>query len=184
MISAITSQNNKIRSFLKAGLKFYLAFLLIFISGSALILIWGAITLLPITLLNNMLFEAQITEPQLFLFFLISGTLFTLGFALIFNWSVISRIAFVKNEGHVIRCMGNALRDIFRNFPMGIILFLLFILVQVSLILAYWGIEDVLGMRSEVLVILFFLIQQTFVFARIFWRMMLYGSIKYLYRRN
>ena len=184
MIHAVTTQNRKIGTFIQSGARYYFPFIVVLIFSLLGIILWGALTLLPLTNLYDLMFEARISESQVFWIFLASGLLFTLGFALIFNWSVLSRIAYIRSEGPIFQCMGFAMRDIFRKFPRGLGLFLLYLSLQIILILIYWTLDGFLGMRSRMLVIIFFLVQQLFVGARIFWRIMLYASIQSLYRAD
>ena len=67
-----------------------------------------------------------------------------------------------------------------RFFPMIGLIFL-FILMQLILIGTYWMAESVSGMVSPLLILVFFIVQQIFIFIRWLIKISIYGGVKGYY---
>jgi hypothetical protein len=99
------------------------------------------------------------------------------GLALLFIWSLASRIARIKTGSSI----GAALQQGYRSFRKHIVslvlLLVFFTLLHGVLIGIYLLLESATGMTTAGLTVLFFLVQQAFVFFRIQLRQMLYAGM-------
>ena len=185
LLASILDKNKSVQNFFRKGLTHYLKIGLVIVISLILLVIWAGITLFPLRNLIQKVMDGVITEPQLLIYLLLGGSAFYLGFCLIFCWSTLARMHVIQGIYSVWKSFQKAFSKVLKRIFGCIGLVSLFVLVQVILILLYLFIEDIIGMKSAPLVVLFLVIQQIFVLIRIGWRVMVYLGIEhYLLEEN
>jgi hypothetical protein len=177
LLHRLVDKEKSLKASLTSGLRTYLPFALVTLVVLIILIIWALITLYPLINLIQKVFEGQLSEPGLFVYYLVGGFAFYVGVVFILNWSIITRTTYLRNSSSMVSSMGKSFRKVLKHFPSALVVTTLFMLLQVLLIATYLLIENLSGMISVSLVIIFFLIQQLFVLIRIMWRLMLYSGI-------
>lgn len=165
------------RSFWQGGALYFFPFLKISVFFLLLLLGWtGAIWAPFLVFLEPSLLFFTSEVYTIWLAFLLLAV-YLLGLAVLFIWSVLSRLVHLEREAR----MGASLKQgwqIFRKNKKGWLgLMLLFALLQGALLALYLSAEAATGMTSPLLIPVFFIVQQAFVFFRIQVRVMMYAGL-------
>lgn len=164
------------RDFWRAGAEYFFPFLrldllLLFAAG-----LWSALILLP--LLSNLepALEYFSSEKYAVWLALLVVALWLMGLAFLFLLSVLGRIGRMKLPG-TFRAIRAAWRIFWCNKGHFTALLLAFSLLHLLFILAYWLLECATGMTSPGMIVVIFILQQLFSFARSVLRAMVYAGI-------
>ncbi|MEZ4927323.1 MAG: hypothetical protein R3A50_13680 [Saprospiraceae bacterium] len=107
-----------------------------------------------------------------------------LGLAKLFIMSVLSRFHYLRNRDSVFKSVLYAFKQFRRNWKRYLGVMLVFGVMQLFLLGVYMFIEAFTGMRSPLLILFVFLIQQAFAFVRVLVRQMMYTSLAHLSRET
>lgn len=171
------SSKSTVQKFWLGGARYFFPFLKIGLSFLGLALFWTLLILAPIALFfeaSLQYFNAETYSVWLAISLLV---LYLLGLILLFVWSVLSRFSKI-NAGTTlwesIRVGARLLRSHFvplLGFMFGLVVF------QITLVVIYWFIESYSVNNSPILILLFFIGQQAFMFFRGQIRLMMYAGI-------
>ena len=103
--------------------------------------------------------------------------IYVMGLVKVFIWSVTSRLARIKTGATIARSLYVGGQDYWRHSWRLVGLTTGFVILQLFLVAAYWVLETSSGMITPGLILVFFAIQQAFIFFRIQIRQMMYASI-------
>ena len=145
-----------------------------------LAVVWTAIIWAPVALsleswLQNFPSEKYAVGLVLALLFL-----YLLGLAVLFIWSVVSRWIKIKTGVSLPASLQTGWQSFWKNKSNLLMVLVGFVALQIFLVGVYWLLESVSGMTSPLLVLIFFVVQQAFVFFRIQIRQMMYASFSAL----
>jgi len=168
------------RFFWASGAGYFFSFVKIGLLFLMLAVVWTAIIWAPVALsleswLQNFPSEKYAVGLVLTLLFL-----YLLGLAVLFIWSVVSRWIKIKTGVSLPASLQTGWQSFWRNKRNLLMVLFGFVALQIFLVGAYWLLESVSGMTSPLLVLIFFVVQQAFVFFRIQIRQMMYASFSAL----
>ena len=167
-------------TFWQGGARYFFPFLKISLLMLVLVLLWSALIFVPIGmfLLPALeYFTSEITPVWCVIGLLV---LYLTGLVKFFIWSVVSRLHHIRTGDTVWSSLKNG-RRIFWKKKGALLAFTYgFFALQVLLFVVYWWIESMSGMTTPLLIVVFFILQQAFVFFRIQIRQMVYDGIAVL----
>jgi hypothetical protein len=181
MLYAATSKDQPtVKSFWVAGANYFFPFLKISLVFLGMTLCWTTLIFLPIALFLEPSFQYFSSEQ--YSVWLVLGLLliYFLGLAVLFIWSVISRLEKIRTGGGILHNILKGWQVFRKNTRYFLLLLLGFIAFQLILFLLYWLLEAWIGMTSFVGIVFLFFIQQSFVFFRIQSRQMIYAGVNLL----
>lgn len=179
---AASAGETRARAFWVNGAQYFSLFFKIGLFFLALALLWTLALWTPVALFLEPALERFPSEKYTVWAVWSVLALYLAGLALLFLWSVLSRVAALSAEipaGAALRTGWRLLRHNGRRLlaflgGMGAI--------QLILVLVYWQLEAHGGMTSAPLVLAFFLLQQGFIFLRIQLRQVAYAGVYILSR--
>jgi hypothetical protein len=165
------------KSFWQGGAIYFIPFLKFALFFLALALVWTGLIFVPLmTNLQSMLQEFYSEKHVVWLVFLLLIVWLT-GLALLFVWSVLSRLYRINTEFSIFNSIKNGARTFRQKFWRLILLCACFFGIQLSLIGIYWMVAGTIGMVTALSILMLVVIQQAFVFIRIQLRQMMYAAI-------
>lgn len=172
-----TPQQASGKAFWQGGAANFFSFLKISLFFLALALLWTLIIFLPIVLFFERSLQYFNSEkPAVWLVFLLLAV-WLAGFMVLFVWSVLSRVQYLRTGASVWSSLKNGGRIFRKNKALVATLMAAFGLLQILMVLIYWTVEAYTGMVSPLLILVVFLVQQAFVFGRIQVRQMMYAAL-------
>jgi hypothetical protein len=165
------------KAFWQGGAANFFPFLKISLFFLVLALLWTLIIFLPIVLFFERSLQYFNSEkPAVWLVFFLLAVWLT-GFMLLFVWSVLSRVQYLRTGASVWSSLKNGGRIFRKNKSLVAALMASFGLLQMLMVIIYWTVEAYTGMVSPLLILVVFLVQQAFVFGRIQVRQMMYAAL-------
>jgi len=174
---AATPEQASVRAFWQGGAAYFFPFLKISLFFLLLALVWTMALWLPVASFFQPSLEYFSSEKYTVWLALLALAIWLAGLVGLLLWSVLSRLQRLKTGAPVIAALGAGGRIFRQNKRRFLALLAGFTAVQVFLAAAYFWVQSVGGMTTPYLIVLFFLIQQGFVFIRIQLRQMLYAAI-------
>lgn len=164
-------------TFWKGGATYFFPFLKIGLLLLVPLLLWTLIIWMPF----GLCLEASLLyfPSEAYTVWLAVGLMivYGIGLAVLFVWSVLSRLAIIQTGVGI----GASLRQgwrLFRGNKRRLLGLLgLFLLLKSALLALYLMLEAATGMQSPLLILVFFVVQQVFVFFRIQIRQMVYAGL-------
>lgn len=165
------------KPFWKNGAEYFFRFLKTAIFFVVLTFIWAGIVWGPF--ISFFPTSPEVLSSEKISVFMLFGValIFLFGLFFLFNWSVISRIKIIDENMRTWKAIRSALRFSVKKYLSLTGLFLLFFFLQILLAGIYWLVEDASGMVTPILILVFFLFQQIFIFSRIIFRLMMYAGV-------
>lgn len=165
------------RSFWQGGAGYFFPFLKIGLFFTVLALVWTLVLWLPVAAMLESALERLPSEIPV-----VWGVLFLLlvwltGLGGLFIWSVLSRLHYIRAGQSLAGSLRGGGRRFRGNKTRYWALLVLFAALQLLLTAGYWVLEAQVGMISAPMVLVFFVVQQTFVFARMLARQMMYVAL-------
>ena len=177
LVAAEKSEETTLQTFWQGGATYFLPFLKIFGIFALLTLAWSALILMPIASFLQAALLYFPNEKYVVWGIVVLLFLYFLGLIFLFIWSVLSRLAKIRNNTSVFMSIQKGWhifrarkRDLWTKFG-------LFLVLHLFLLVSYWLLECFLGMTSPFLIIFMTFIQQFFVFLRIMLRQICYFMI-------
>ncbi len=165
------------RFFWQGGAVYFFPFLKIGLFFLALALVWTALIWIPTAVLLEPSLEYFSTEQYPVWLVLLLMVVWLLGLAVLFVWSVASRLQHLSTGMSVAGSLADGWR-VFRSRKAHLLGLLTgFVAMQMLLVVLYFTLEGYSGMTSVPLIPVFFAVQQAFVFFRIQIRQMMYAAI-------
>ena len=165
------------RNFWQAGAQYFFPFLKTSLFFLLLVLVWTVLVFLPIALFLEPSLQYFPSEKYSVWLVLVLLSLYLLGLAKLYIWSVLSRLDQISTGTSVFASLGNARRAFWKQ-KWALLGFVLgFVALQFLLLVVYWQLEAFGGMTSAALIFLYFIVQQAFVFFRIQIRQMMYAGM-------
>lgn len=165
------------RSFWQGGAVYFFPFLKIALFFLALTLIWTALIWVPAAIWLEPSLEYFSTEQYSVWLVLLLLVIWLLGLAVLFVWSVASRLQHLSAGDSVAGNLADGWR-VFRSRKASLLSLLAgFAALQMLLVATYFTLEGYSGMTSVLLIPVFFVVQQAFIFFRIQIRQMMYAAI-------
>jgi len=177
LYSAVQPQPVRVRSFWKGGALYFFPFLKIGLFFIVLFLLWTLIIWVPFAAFfqpSLQYFMSEIFTVWLCLLLLV---IWLAGLVLLFLWSVSGRLIHIKTSAGLVPCIRQGWQFFRNNKKRLLVLLLVFLLLNGALLATYLLLEAATGMTSPLLIVLFFCLQQAFVFFRIQIRQMLYVGV-------
>jgi hypothetical protein len=177
LYAASEPQQVKGRTFWKGGARYFFVFLKIDLLFLLMALIWSALILVPIALFLQPALEHFISEIIPVWGVIILLLVYVAGLVKFFIWSVLARVYHIRMGTSVFGSLKSGLKIFWSNkwallaFTFG------FFVLQILLFVMYWWLESMSGMTTALLIAVFFVLQQAFVFFRIQIRQMVYAGI-------
>lgn len=173
-------EQKSVRIFWEGGFRFFFPFL-----KFSLLFLLLALTLTILLWFPMALFlepSLQYFSAEKYTVWLVLGLLavYLMGLALIFVWSVLSRLVKIQTGNRIIRSARIGLQILGENKLRLLVLLLAFLAIQIGLMLLYWLLEAGIGMTTHLGILVLFAIQQVFVFFRIQIRQLMYASMSFL----
>ncbi|MCB9315564.1 MAG: hypothetical protein H6569_05465 [Lewinellaceae bacterium] len=166
-----------VRLFWQGGAVYFWPFLKIGLFFLLLALAWTLLIWLPVALVIQPSLEYFSSEKYTVWLVLIALIVWLSGLGILLLWSVLSRLQRLEYGMPIAKSLAGGWRIFRQNKLRFLILLALFTGMQVLLVTVYFLIQSYSGMTSPFLIVLFFLIQQGFVFFRIQLRQMLYAAL-------
>ena len=177
LVCAARPQQAAGRYFWQAGAEYFFPFLKISLFFLLLALVWTVVIVLPIALFFEPSFQYFPSEKYSVWLVLALLSLYLLGLAKLYIWAVLSRLNKLETGASFFASLKNS-RRVFWKQKWTLLGFVLgFVALQFLLLVVYWQLEAFGGMTSAGLIVLFFILQQVFVFFRIQIRQMMYAGI-------
>lgn len=174
------SKKSVTQAFWLGGATYFFPFLKINLIFLLLALAWAAMICLPLAAFFEPSLQYFSSEKYFVWIAMALLMVFLTGLAVLFIWSVISRLLKIKTGTTVPKNVKHAWQILWVNKRGFVGLLTGFVGLQIMLIIAYWLIEAFTGMTSAALILLLFIVQQVFVFLRIQLRQMMYASVERL----
>ncbi len=164
-------------AFWTGGATYFLRFAKIALVILLLFLVWTGVVLLPY--LGNLMvnFETMATEKTVLGHLLLIVIAWLLGVIYLNNAAIVAKTAIIEQGLTTWQALKRGLGFTFRHFFKTTAIFLVFSALQVFTVAMYWWLEGRSGMMTAGLVVVFFLVQQGLVMARIMGRMMVTKGI-------
>lgn len=164
-------------TFWKGGATYFFPFLKIGLLLLVPLLLWTLVIWLPF----GLCLEASLLyfPSEVYTVWLAVGLMivYGIGLAVLFVWSVLSRLAVVQTGASTMGGLRQGWR-LFRGNKRRLLGILgLFLLLKSALLALYLILEAATGMQSPLLILVFFAVQQVFVFFRIQIRQMVYAGL-------
>lgn len=161
-------------SFWQGGAAYFFPFLRIGLMFLLLAVLWTAMLWVPVAMFFEPSLQVFSSEKPAVWAVLAVLAVWLAGLAVLYIWSVLSRLGCLRAGGRGI--VGTAC-FFWKNKRALLGLTACLVTLQLLLTAAYWALESASGMTSPLLVLLFLLVQQAFVFFRMMVRMMSYGGL-------
>ncbi len=164
-------------TFWQGGAIYFFPFLKISLIFLLLAVVWTAVIWLPVATFFEPSLEYFSSEKYsvwvvIFLLFI-----FLVGLAVLFIWSVLSRLNKIKTNGSLLFCLKNGWQIFRKNKWQFWVLMSSFVVLQLILVAVYWMLDAFGGMKTPLLILAYFIVQQAFIFFRIQIRQMMYAGI-------
>ncbi len=165
------------RLFWQGGAVYFWPFLKIGLFFLVLVLLWTGLIWLPVALVFQPSLEYFSSEKYTVWLALLALAVWLCGLGVLLLWSILSRLQRLEKGTSITGSLAGGWR-VFRQNRLGyLVLLAAFTGMQVFLVAVYFLTQSFSGMTSPFLIVLFFLIQQVFVFFRIQLRQMLYAAV-------
>ncbi len=170
------------RLFWQSGAGYFFPFLKIALIFWSQTLLWSILFLVPIGMFLQPALEHFSSEATVVWVVIAMLVLYLTGLVKFYIWSVLTRIYKLQHDVPISQACKMGLRIFWARkgpllgFTFGFVLF------QVLLFVLYWWLESASGMTTPVLIGVFFLMQQAFVFFRIQIRQMMYAGMAMVFR--
>jgi hypothetical protein len=163
-------------SFWRGGATYLIQFLVIGLFFIILWILWSLIVWLPY--FSNLFFMVENwTNEPLIIWILISLVIvYFIGLSFLFSWSVFSRIALIDGNLSIWKSILKGGESLGRNFASTIKVTLSFALLLILIYYANLIIEWSVGIRTELLIIVFFFIQQAIIWLKLWLRVAVYAT--------
>ncbi len=165
------------RMFWQSGAKYFFHFLKISLFFLLLALVWTVVIWVPMALFFEPSLQYFSSEKYMVWLAAPMLVLWLTGFALLFVWSVLSRLQHLQTGASVFRCIKKGGQVFRKNKWRFMALLAAFAGLQILFMALYFLVEAYTGMTSSLMIVVVFLVQQAFVFVRIQIRQMMYASI-------
>jgi hypothetical protein len=177
MIYMIVKGENSLKAFWTGGSSHFFPFLKIAFFYLVLFLLWSGALWLPFFSQITQGLKTLPSEKTLLQLLLAVFLVWAVGIIFLFNASILSRTARLSGKERVWPSIRSGLLSAWQRWLKTTFVFLFFTAVQLVLITTYWWLETTSGMISPLLILVFFVLQQVFVFLRIVGRVMLMGGV-------
>jgi len=158
-------------SFWQGGAAYFFPFLRIGLLFLLFAVVWTAVLWVPVGIYFEPSLQFFSSEKPAMWAVLVVLAIWLVGLAGLYVWSVLSRLR--RLRGGVVRVA----HFFWKNKRALLGLTACFVALQLLLTAAYWALEATSGMTSPLLILMFFLVQQAFVFFRMMVRMMSYAGL-------
>jgi hypothetical protein len=163
--------------FWSGAAKYFFSLLKISLLFLVFALVWSALIFVPIGLYLQPSFEYFNSEKYSVVLVVLMVMLYFSGLAFLMAWSVLSRLYKIEKDSTVWQSIRQGWKKFWSNKVRFLGLLGCFLLFQLAFIGLYWLIEAFTGMSSPVLILMLFLLQQVFVFARVQLRQVMYAGL-------
>jgi len=174
------SAKKPVRAFWQGGAEYFFPFLKISLVFLLLALVWTAMILVPIAIFLESSLEYFSSEQYTVWTVLSLVVIYLIGLAVLFLWSVISRLLKINSGASVTSSIQNGWKVWTKNKRGFSGLLTGFLGLQLALLAVYWQMDAFTGMTSPSMILILFVVQQTFVFCRIQLRQMMYAGFNRL----
>lgn len=164
-------------AFWKGGAVYFFPFLKIALVFLLLVLVWSMLVLVPIGMFLQPALEQFSSEATAVWLVIGLLLLYVVGLVKFYIWSVVSRTYQLQHNVSIYSALQMGLRIFWKRKSPLLGFVFGFVGLQVLLFVLYWWLESVSGMTTPMLIGVFFLIQQVFVFFRIQIRQMMYAGV-------
>lgn len=173
-----------LRFFWEASAKYFSRFLRLAIYTIILQLITAGIVFAVLSKILSSASETVPSEASLFYIGLTGVIIYILIFIFLLIVTDYAKVMLVENEEYrPLRTIIRSFGFVFRHFLSTYFLYLLLLIVPVLLFVIYFRAEDAIGMSSGGKIFIIFIIQQLFIWARIFIKIWILGSELNLYKK-
>ena len=167
---------SKAQTFFAGCSKFFFRFLRLGICVLMIQILFACLIAIPFSIIINGAMETK-TEPGIFVIIVAWTLIQLLFFVLITIISDYAKIIVVKEDSKKIwRSLYNGFTFTFKKLHKTLVLYLLLLTFPIILIAIYFLIEELIKMRSAFTVLVMFVIQQIFIWFRIFSKVWILGS--------
>ena len=173
---AVKTEGSAWQSFWSGGARYFAPFLKITLFFLLLMICWTAITLGPALAFLPTSLEYFRTEQYSVWMFTGAMGLWALGMAVLFLWSVASRLQYISGAP-IVRSIRQGARLLRAQKKRVTVLFLSFLALQLLLIAGYWLLAGTIRMAAPATILIVFLLQQLFVFGRVWLRLAVYAAM-------
>jgi len=180
MLYSVQLGQSTARAFWQGAAEYFFPFLKISLTFLLLAAVWTLVVWLPMAMFIEPSLQYFTSEKYTVWLTMSLLLVYLIGLAVLFIWSVISRLVKIKTSASTAACVKNGWGIFSKNKRGFLILMFGFLALQIALLLVYWMLEAFAGMTSPALVLVLFVVQQAFVFFRIQVRQMMYSGFHYL----
>ena len=166
-----------VQTFWQGGASYFFPFLKIALVFLGLAVVWTAVIWIPVGIciepaLLNLPNEKYVVWGTLTMLLI-----YILGLCGLFLWSVSSRLWKLQTGATIFASLRNGGRRYWQKIGRSWSLLGLFFGLQAGLVALYWLLDAFVGMRSPVLIVFMFVVQQGFSFLRVLGRVMVYVGL-------
>lgn len=176
-LGCVVHQEYSWKSFWKRGAEYFSRFFWNALFFIIITFIWAGIIWLPFLMFFPKSAEYVSSEITSMYLMFVLAFIFLMGLFFYFNWSVISRLKIIQENMRPWQAIRKGFTLARKKYFSLTGLFLLFFVFELILIGIYWAVEGASGMITPALILVFFVIQQVFIFLRIMIRVMMYGGV-------
>lgn len=165
----------------KKASTYYFSFLKMAIIYLTIAAIWTSLVFLPLA--SNLEACIRYFSSEKYALWLIAFIIiiWIKGMAILFAWSISSRIIKLEQDVSIFQSLKSGSIVLINNKTKTILILVLLIFIHLMLLYVYLTLESSSGMTSPLLVFIFFILQQCFVFVRIGLRQSVYTGIALLH---
>lgn len=165
------------RLFWQGGASYFFPFLKIGLIFLALAAVWSVVVLAPLAAFLEPALERLPSEQYAVWGVLGLLTVWGAGLGLLYVWSVLSRLQHWRQGTSAMGSLPAGWRAFRQSRGRALVVWAGFAGAQVALTLGYWGLEASGGMTTPAMIVVFFGVQQAFVFLRVLLRQMAFGAL-------
>jgi hypothetical protein len=185
ILSVIKSDDKyKVSNFINGGFYHFFRFFKLFIYMLLFNFIVALIVWIPFVLIIKSASETVSSESALFYLGLMGGIIHIILLIILLMVSFYTKIRIVNEDtSKVFRTIFKSFGFVFRNFLSTIFLIIMLLLNLVVLLLVFWFLNRIIGTSTGITILVMFLVQQLFIFTRVFLRVWTYTSQFDFYRK-
>ncbi|HCT30634.1 MAG TPA: hypothetical protein DIW31_07835 [Bacteroidales bacterium] len=179
------SEKFSIKTFLNGCVHYFFRFFKLFFYMLIFNLLDTLVVYLPLSLIINGVSDSVASEASLFYIVLFGVLIHLVLFIILQMIAYYTKIRIVSEDSRkVFRSIFKSIKFVFKNFISTFSLFLLQLVVPILLIVVILFLNNTIGMTSAITILIMFILQQMFVFSRVFVRMWIYASQFILYSEH
>lgn len=181
VFAATQKEQLTVKQVYKKASTYYFSFLKMAIIYLTIAAIWTSLVFFPLAIKLEACIRYFSSEKYALWLIALIIIIWIKGMAILFAWSISSRVIKLDQDVSIIQSLKYGWNLLIKNKTKTILILVLLIFIHLMLLWLYITLESSSGMTSPLLVFIFFILQQCFVFLRIGLRQSVYSGIALLH---